>query len=179
MALVLGKFIVNKTINDANNALVREMTLNAIENLIEKLSPQINRIQDMYDTYWFVKDQDEEFAGQLWSLLCNLKDRNNDYRVNIDSYFGFGINSSSTVRLTRYGVSFRIRSMEEKIKAKYNITDKDLRWGKHLLKNYIRDFELDDDLLNTILNELLAFSTHFDAFANKFFESVSNYKIVE
>lgn len=179
MAIVLGNFIVNKTINDTNNALLRDMTINAIEDLIEKLSPQINRIQDIYDTYWFVQTQDAEFADQLWSLLCNLKERNNDYRVNIDSYFGFGINSSSKVRLTRYGVSFSTHSIKEKIKDKYNITDKDISLGKHLLKNYIRDFELDDDLLNTILNELLVFSTHFDALANKFFKSVSNYAIVQ
>lgn len=161
MAIVLGNYVANKTMSVIDATIEHQIKIDTIHTLVKKLDKQVGMANDIYDTYWYIKDNDKEFAEKLWKLLC----RNKIGDININSYLSWGIGTDSYAHLSRHGVNI------------YNCRIKDIYGDKVKLVDYLAHFELDDKILDQIINELKAFLVHFENYANTFFESVSNYKV--
>ena len=89
MAVVLGNYKKSKSILELNAKINRETKLNKIKELVAMLEPQIQTCQDIYDTYYHIQGVDEEFAKNLWRLLC----RNKVGEIDINSYFSCMMNT--------------------------------------------------------------------------------------
>lgn len=177
MAVVLGNFELNKSIKETCVKTKRTMQIQEIENLINKLENQVYLAEDIYDTYFYVKKQDANFAKKLWSVLCNIEKRNTDVYINVNSYFAFGIGYNRKVHLSRFGVSYINTNIKEDIFDQYGLCENEMASGEVMLKDYIRDFHIKDDEIEHILTELNKFLNHFDKYAQKFFDCVSNYQV--
>lgn len=172
MAVVLGNYVANKTMSVIDATIEHQIKIDTIKSLVKKLDKQVGMANDIYDTYWYIKDNDKEFAEKLWKLLC----RNKIGDIDINSYLSWGIGTDSYARISRYGVNIYNCRIKDKILLLHN-NEKELGWGKVMLVDYLAHFELDDKILDQIINELKAFLKYFENYANTFFESVSNYKV--
>lgn len=173
MAVVLGNYEKSKSILNLNEKINRETKLNKIKELVAMLEPQIQTCQDIYDTYYHIQGIDEEFAKKLWRLLC----RNKVGKIDINSYFSWGIGIGGYVHLSKYGVCIMHQTINGDFQASYELTDKEIYRGKVLLMTYLEDFEPIGNELDIFIRELESFITHFDNYAKAFFDSVSNYKV--
>lgn len=172
MAVVLGNYVANKTMSVIDATIEHQIKIDTIKSLVKKLDKQVGMANDIYDTYWYIKDNDKEFAEKLWKLLC----RNKIGDIDINSYFAWGIGIGSYAHLSRNGVGIYNYRIKDKLLLLHN-NEKELGWGKVMLVDYLAHFELDDKILDQIINELKAFLKYFENYANTFFESVSNYKV--
>ena len=172
MAVVLGNYVANKTISVIDATIEHQIKIDTIKTLVKDLDKQVEMANDIYDTYWYIKDNDKEFANKLWNLLC----RNKIGDIDINSYFSWGIGIGSYAHISRYGVNIYNCRIKDKLLLLHN-DEKGLYRGKVMLIDYIANFELDDKILDQIINELKAFLAHFNDYAQTFFECVSNYKV--
>lgn len=172
MAVVLGNYVANKTISVIDATIEHQIKIDTIKSLVKKLDKQVGMANDIYDTYWYIKDNDKEFAEKLWKLLC----RNKIGDIDINSYFSWGIGVGSYAHISKYGVNIYNYRIKDKLLLLHN-NEKELGWGKVMLVDYLAHFELDDKIIDQIINELKAFLKYFENYANTFFESVSNYKV--
>ena len=172
MAVVLGNYVAKKTMSAIGATIERQIKIDTIKSLVKKLDKQVGMANDIYDTYWYIKDNDKEFAEKLWKLLC----RNKIGNININSYLSWGIGIGSYAYISRHGVNIYNCRIKDKLLLLHN-DEKELYRGKVMLVDYIANFELDDTILDQIIDELKAFICHFENYANTFFESVSNYKV--
>lgn len=172
MAVVLGNYVANKTMSVIDATIEHQIKIDTIKSLVKKLDKQVGMANDIYDTYWYIKDNDKEFAEKLWKLLC----RNKIGDIDINSYFSWGIGVGSYAHISKYGVNIYNCRIKDKLLLLHN-NEKELGWGKVMLVDYLAHFELDDKILDQIINELKAFLKYFENYANTFFESVSNYKV--
>ena len=172
MAVVLGNYVANKTISVIDATIEHQIKIDTIKTLVKDLDKQVEMANDMYDTYWYIKDNDKEFANKLWNLLC----RNKIGDIDINSYFSWGIGIGSYAHISRYGVNIYNCRIKDKLLLLHN-DEKELYRGKVMLLDYIAHFDLDDKIIDQIIRELKAFLVHFNDYANTFFECVSNYKV--
>lgn len=172
MAVVLGNYVENKTMSVIETTIEHQIKIDTIKTLVKKLDKQVGMANDIYDTYWFIKDQDAEFAEKLWKLLC----RNKIGNIDVNSYYNWGIYHSGYAHISRHGVNIYNCRIKDQLLLLHN-NEKDLYRGKVMLVDYLAHFELDDKILDLIISELKAFIYHFENYANTFFESVSNYKV--
>lgn len=172
MAVVLGNYVANKTISVIDATIEHQIKIDTIKSLVKKLDKQVGMANDIYDTYWYIKDNDKEFAEKLWKLLC----RNKIGDIDINSYFSWGIGVGSYAHISKYGVNIYNYRIKDQLLLLHN-NEKELVWGKVMLVDFLAHFELDDKILDQIINELKAFLKYFENYANTFFESVSNYKV--
>lgn len=174
MAVVLGNYVANKTMSVIDATIEHQIKIDTIKSLVKKLDKQVGMANDIYDTYWYIKDNDKEFAEKLWKLLC----RNKIGDIDINSYFSWGIGVGSYAHISKYGVNIYNYRIKDKLLLLHN-NEKELVWGKVMLVDFLAHFELDDKIIDQIINELKAFLKYFENYANTFFESVSNYKVKE
>lgn len=172
MAVVLGNYVANKTMSVIDANIEHQIKIDTIHTLVKKLDKQVEMASNIYDTYWFIKDNDKEFAEKLWDLLC----RNKIGNIDINSYFAWGIGIGSYAHLSRNGVGIYNCRIKDNLLLLHN-DEKGLYRGKVKLVDYIANFKLDYKILDQIINELKTFLVHFENYANTFFESVSNYKV--
>ena len=173
MAVVLGNYKKSKSILELNAKINRETKLNKIKELVAMLEPQIQTCQDIYDTYYHIQGVDEEFAKNLWRLLC----RNKVGEIDINSYFSWGIGIGGYVHLSKYGICIMHQTINGDFQASYELNDKEIYRGKVLLTTYLEDFVPTEEQLDKFICELESFITHFDNYAKVFFDSVSNYEV--
>ena len=172
MAVVLGNYVANKTISVIDATIEHQIKIDTIKKLVNNLDKQVEMANNIYDTYWYIKDNDEEFAEKLWKLLC----RNKIGDIDINSYFAWRIGIGGYAHLSRNGVGIYNCRIKDQLLPLHN-NEKELYRGKVMLLDYIAHFDLEYKILDQIISELKAFICHFENYANTFFESVSNYKV--
>ena len=175
MAVILGQYKVNKELDTLDKAIALDAKMDKLLNLIEMAKPLENLAEDIYDTYWHLKRNDSEFAEKLWHLLCK-KDIG---QIDINSYFSWGIWFGGYVHLSKHGLCIKHRTLNDIFQNKYGLSEEEIYRGKVSLTDYIEDFSLTEKLLDIFIEELESFIKYFPLYAKRFFESVSQYKIVE
>lgn len=173
MAVVLGHFNENKAFKMMNDSIAYNVKKETIKNLILALDEQVKMAQDIYDTYHYLENNDKEFARRLWHLLC----RNKIAKIDINSYFAWHVGIGGYAMLSRYGVSIYNQRIKQPLMIKCNLTEKELYRGKASLDYFINVFNLTEETLDKIINELQVFLISFKQYADDFFQSVSSYNV--
>ena len=173
MAVVLGNFNENKSVKMMKENVAHKIKLETISKLIVALEEQVEMAQDIYDTYYYIKDNDENFSKELWNLLC----KNKVAKIDINSYFAWKIGYGGYIMLSRHGVSVYHQEIKEQLMTDYRLTEKELYSGKVLLEDYLMEYNVSDDILDRMIEDLQVFVVSFKQYANDFFNSVSSYKV--
>lgn len=175
MGIRLGNFQENKSIKEMSKNISRDIRLATIKEMISKMDNHIQMACDIYDTYYYIKVTDSNFADKLWKLLVTNRIEN----ININSYWAWSIGYNSYVLLSEYGVGVYNQSIRNSLMEYYSLEENDLYRGKALLSDYINDFSVTDEILDKIIGELTILLVNFEKYANDFFQSVSSYRIVK
>lgn len=173
MAVILGNFNENKNLKLLKENVAHNIKLETIKKLISELEPQIKMAQDIYDTYHHISKIDGEFADRLWTLLC----RNKVNGIRINSYFSWEIGYENYALLSRHGVGAYHQYYREKIMERFGLSQEDIYRGKASLEVFIENFDISDEILDKIIEELQVFITSFKKYADDFFSSVSAYNV--
>lgn len=173
MAVILGNFNENKKLKEIKENVAHNFKLQTIKELISELEPQIKLAQDIYDTYYHISDIDGEFANRLWKLLC----RNKVNGISINSYFSWEIGYEYYVLLSRHGVGVYKQYYREEIMERFGLSQEDVYRGKASLEVFLEKFDISDEILDKIIEELQVFITSFKKYADDFFSSVSAYNV--
>ena len=174
MAVRLGNFGVNKSINEISNTISIESKKQKLFVLIKMAQVQVELAKDIYDTYFHIKQVDESFAKQLWKLLC----KRDIEGIDINSYFSWTIGCGGNVYISRFGVSFYGCRYKEKLLEWFEVDDeKELYRGRIMLFDVVSEFELTENELDKFIEELEILIKHFSTYADRFFKSVSSYKV--
>jgi hypothetical protein len=173
MAVVLGYFNENKLLKIMTENVGYKVKVETIHNLILTLEEQVEMAQDIYDTYYYIKDNDENFSKELWKLLC----RNKVANIDINSYFAWKIGYDGYVMLSRYGVSVHHQSIKNDLMIKFGLDEKQIYRGRALLADYIVCANFKDNVLDRMIEDLQTFVVSFKQYADDFFNSVSSYKV--
>ena len=173
MAIVLGNFAKSKEIKEMAEKTSYNAKKTQLLSLIEMAEPIVQRAKDIVDTYFFIKCEDEDFADKLWKLLI----RNKVGNIDLNSYFSWRIGYGS-IHFSRYGVSYIDSNRRDELSDYYAKDYKDIYRGCILLSDYLNDFPTTEKNLDTYIEELTGLITHFDKYADDFFDSVSNYNVV-
>lgn len=175
MAVILGNFNENKNLKLIKENVAHNIKLETIKRLISELEPQIKMAQDIYDTYHHIERVDGEFAKKLWTLLC----RNRVNGIHINSYFSWEIGYENYALLSRHGVGAYHQYYREKLMKCFGLSEYDLYRGKAPLEVFLEKFDINDEILDKIIEELQVFITSFKKYADDFFSSVSAYNVRE
>lgn len=173
MAIVLGNFNENKSVKMMRENVAYKIKLETISNLILALEEQVEMAQDIYDTYYYIKSNDEKFSKELWNLLC----KNKIAKIDINSYFAWKIGYGGYVMLSRHGVSVYHQEIKEQLMTDYRLTEKEIFRGYALLEVYLKSCYLRDDILDRMIEDLQVFLISFKQYAKDFFDSVSAYQV--
>lgn len=173
MAVILGNFNENKKLKEIKENVAHNFKLQTIKELISELEPQVKLAQDIYDTYHHISKIDGEFANRLWTLLC----RNKVNGISINSYFSWEIGYENYVLLSRHGVGVDKQYYREKIMERFGLSQEDVYRGKASLEVFLEKFDISDEILDKIIEELQVFLTSFKKYADDFFSSVSAYNV--
>lgn len=173
MAIVLGNFNANKSVKMMRESVSYKIKLETISKLIVALEEQVEMAQDIYDTYYYIKDNDENFSKELWSLLC----KNKVAKIDINSYFAWKIGYGGYIMLSRHGVSVYHQEIKEQLMTEYRLTEKELFRGYALLEVYLKSNYVSNDILDRMIEDLQVFLLYFKQYANDFFNSVSAYQV--
>lgn len=173
MAVVLGNFNENKSVKMMKENVAHKIKLETIYNLILTLEEQVEMAQDIYDTYCYIRVNDENFSKELWRLLC----RNRVSKIDINSYFAWKIGYGGYVMLSKNGVSIYHQDIKEMLMTDFCLTEKELYSGKVLLEDYLMEYNVSDDILDRMIEDLQVFVVSFKQYADDFFNSVSSYKV--
>lgn len=174
----LGNYDENKMLDCLKQKVAQNVKLTTIRELVSNMDGLVQLANDIYDTYIYIRKDDDKFAKQLWNLLC----RNRARHIDINSYFAWGAIGSdeylcSHVYLSRYGVSIYHQSIKDQLMGHFGCDEKDLYRGKALLLEYLDNYYVEDKILDKIIEELQVLITSFETYANDFFNSVSAYKV--
>ena len=174
----LGNYDENKMLDCLKQKVAQNVKLTTIRELVDNMDGLVQLAKDIYDTYCYIRKDDNEFAKQLWNLLC----RNRARHIDINSYFAWGAIGSdeylcSHVYLSRYGVSIYHQSIKDQLMGHFGCDEKDLYRGKALLLEYLDNYYVEDRILDKIIEELQVLIASFETYANDFFNSVSAYKV--
>ena len=173
MAVVLGNFNENKSVKMMKENVAHKIKLETIHNLILALEEQVEIAQDIYDTYHYIVFKDENFGNELWKLLC----RNKISKIDINSYFAWQIGYGGYVMLSRHGVSVYHQDIKEKLMTDFGLREIDIYRGNAQLKEYLERYNVSDEILDKMIEDLQVFVISFKQYANDFFNSVSSYKV--
>ena len=129
----LGNYDENKMLDCLKQKVAQNVKLTTIRELVSNMDGLVQLANDIYDTYCYIRKDDNEFAKQLWNLLC----RNRARHIDINSYFAWGAIGSdeylcSHVYLSRYGVSIYHQSIKDQLMGHFGCDEKDLYRGKAL-----------------------------------------------
>lgn len=174
MSVKLGNFVKNKNLEVLKSSIAYETKMNTIKGIISNMDNLVELANDIYDTYYYIKKIDKDFAEKLWRLLCR-----NDNEININSYFSWGAKIGCYVYLSRYGVAIYNSSIKDDLMYYYECDEKELYRGKALLLDYLETRILNEKILDEILENLSTLCSNFESYANTIFNSVSEYKIQE
>ena len=174
----LGNYDENKMLDCLKQKVAQNVKLTTIRELVSNMDGLVQLANDIYDTYIYIRKDDDKFAKQLWNLLC----RNRARHIDINSYFAWGAIGSdeylcSHVYLSRYGVSIYHQSIKDQLMGHFGCDEKDLYRGKALLLEYLDNYYVEDRILDKIIEELQVLIASFETYANDFFNSVSAYKV--
>ena len=174
----LGNYDENKMLDCLKQKVAQNVKLTTIRELVDNMDGLVQLAKDIYDTYIYIRKDDDKFAKQLWNLLC----RNRARHIDINSYFAWGAIGSdeclcSHVYLSRYGVSIYHQSIKDQLMGHFGCDEKDLYRGKALLLEYLDNYYVEDKILDKIIEELQVLIASFETYANDFFNSVSAYKV--
>ena len=178
MAIRLGNYTENKMLDCVKQKVAHQAKIDTIKGLVANTDNLVQLANDIYDTYFYIRKDDDKFAEQLWELLC----RNRANRIRINSYFAWGAVGSDSLLcshayISRYGVSIYHQSIKCQLMGHFGCNEKDLCRGKALLLDYLKVADLDDNVLDKIIEELQVFIASFETYANDFFNSVSAYNV--
>ena len=173
MAVILGNYNENKRLDCVKNNTAHNVKLTTIKELVSNMDDLVQLANDIYDTYIYIRKDDDKFAKQLWHLLC----RNRANGIEINSYFSWGAKIGSHAYLSIYGVAIYHQSIKEKLIDHYGCDEKDLYRGKALLLDYLDNYYVNDETLDKIIEELQVLIASFKTYATDFFNSVSAYKV--
>lgn len=173
MAIVLGNFNENKSVKMMRESVSYKIKLETISKLIVALEEQVEMAQDIYDTYYYIKDNDENFSKELWNLLC----KNKVAKIDINSYFAWKIGYGGYIMLSRHGVSVYHQAIKEQLMTNYRLTEQELFRGYALLEVYLKNNYVSDNILDRMIEDLQVFLLYFKQYANDFFNSVSAYQV--
>ena len=178
MAIKLGNYNESKRLYYVKQKVAHQSKIDIIKGLVDNMDGLVQLANDIYDTYCYIRKDDNEFAKQLWNLLC----RNRARHIDINSYFAWGAIGSdeylcSHVYLSRYGVSIYHQSIKDQLMGHFGCDEKDLYRGKALLLEYLDNYYVEDKILDKIIEELQVLIASFETYANDFFNSVSAYKV--
>ena len=173
MAVILGNYNENKRLDCVKNNTAHNVKLTTIKELVSNMDDLVQLANGIYDTYIYIRKDDDKFAKQLWHLLC----RNRANGIEINSYFSWGAKIGSHAYLSIYGVAIYHQSIKEKLIDHYGCDEKDLYRGKALLLDYLDNYYVNDETLDKIIEELQVLIASFKTYATDFFNSVSAYKV--
>lgn len=172
MAIVLGNFAKSKELKEMAERTSYNAKMTQLMSLIEMAEPIAQRAKDIVDTYRFVEKEDKDFSDKLWKLLI----RNKVGGVDVNSYFSWRIGHGS-VHFSRYGISYISSDKRDALEDYCGEDCKEIYRGCILLKDYIKDFPPTEADLDSFIKQLEGLITHFNKYADDFFESVSNYNV--
>ena len=173
MAVRLGNYNENKRLDCVKNNTAHNVKLTTIKELVSNMDGLVQLAKDIYDTYCYIRKDDDKFAKQLWRLLC----RNRANGIEINSYFAWSAKIGGYAYLSRYGVSIYNSSIQGTLKKHFGFTEQELYSGKALLLDYLDNCDVEDRILDKIIEELQVLIASFETYANDFFNSVSAYKV--
>ena len=169
----LGNYDENKMLDCLKQKVAQNVKLTTIRELVDNMDGLVQLANDIYDTYCYIRKDDNEFAKQLWKLLC----RNRVNGIDINSYGAWGAKIGSHVHLSIYGVSIYHQSIEKELIDHFGCDKEDLYRGKALLLDYLDNCDVEDRILDKIIEELQVLIASFETYANDFFNSVSTYNV--
>lgn len=176
MAIKLGNYNQSKALKEMKEKIAHNAKIETINKMIVMLEEQVELVCDIYDTYHYIKNTDGEFAEKLWHLLI----AKNKYEFDLNSYFSWRIGYCSYAMLSIYGVSIYNSDIKSSLIKVFNVNDeKDIYRGKIMLKDYLEKCYVSDEILDRMIEDLQVFLSNFKQYADKFFNSVSSYSIVE
>ena len=175
MAIRLGNYNQSKALKEMKENIAHNAKIETINKMIVMLEEQVKTACDIYDTYYYIKRSDEEFVKKLWNLLVTK----NEYDIRINSYFSWEIGYGGYAMLSIYGVSIYHQVIRNTLIKDFNVDEKDLYRGKIMLKDYLEKYYVSDEILDKMIEDLQVFLSNFNSYADKFFNSVSSYNIVE
>ena len=173
MAVILGNYNENKRLDCVKNNTAHNVKLTTIKELVANMDGLVQLANDIYDTYIYIRKDDDKFAKQLWRLLC----RNRANGIEINSYFAWSAKIGGYAYLSRYGASIYNSSIQGTLKKHFGFTEQELYSGKALLLEYLDNYYVEDKILDKIIEELQVLIASFETYANDFFNSVSAYKV--
>ena len=173
MAVILGNYNENKRLDCVKNNTAHNVKLTTIKELVSNMDGLVQLAKDIYDTYCYIRKDDDKFAKQLWRLLC----RNRANGIEINSYFAWSAKIGGYAYLSRYGASIYNSSIQGTLKKHFGFTEQELYSGKALLLDYLDNCDVEDRILDKIIEELQVLIASFETYANDFFNSVSAYKV--
>jgi hypothetical protein len=173
MAVILGNFNENKKLKEIKENVAHNFKLQTIKRLISELEPQVEIAKDIYDTFCYIKNIDNEFAKKLWKSLC----RNNANGIDINSYFSWQVGYGHYALLSRHGVGVCHQDIRDKLMDRFGLSEFDVYHGKAPLDVFVSEFDVKDEILDKIIEDLQVFITSFKKYADDFFSSVSTYSV--
>lgn len=175
MAIRLGNYNQSKALKEMKENIAHNAKIETINKMIVMLEEQVKLACDIYDTFYYIKRSDKEFSDKLWSLLVSK----NEYNIRINSYFSWEIGFGGYAMLSIYGVSIYHQLIKDTLIKDFYADEKDLYRGKVMLKDYLEKYYVSDGILDKMIEDLQVFLSNFKQYAEKFFNSVSSYSIVE
>ena len=169
----LGNYDENKMLDCLKQKVAQNVKLTTIRELVDNMDGLVQLAKDIYDTYCYIRKDDDKFAKQLWRLLC----RNRANGIEINSYFAWSAKIGGYAYLSRYGASIYNSSIQGTLKKHFGFTEQELYSGKALLLDYLDNCDVEDRILDKIIEELQVLIASFETYANDFFNSVSAYKV--
>ena len=169
----LGNYDENKMLDCLKQKVAQNVKLTTIRELVGNMDGLVQLANDIYDTYIYIRKDDDKFAKQLWHLLC----RNRANGIEINSYFSWSARIGGYAYISRYGVSIYNSSIQGTLKKHFGFTEQELYSGKALLLDYLYNCDVEDRILDKIIEELQVLIASFETYANDFFNSVSAYKV--
>ena len=169
----LGNYDENKMLDCLKQKVAQNVKLTTIRELVGNMYGLVQLANDIYDTYIYIRKDDDKFAKQLWHLLC----RNRANGIEINSYFSWSARIGGYAYISRYGVSIYNSSIQGTLKKHFGFTEQELYSGKALLLDYLDNCDVSDIILDKIIEELQVLIASFETYANDFFNSVSAHKV--
>ena len=169
----LGNYDENKMLDCLKQKVAQNVKLTTIRELVDNMDGLVQLANDIYDTYIYIRKDDDKFAKQLWHLLC----RNRANGIEINSYFAWSAKIGGYAYISRYGVSIYNSSIQGTLKKHFGFTEQELYSGKALLLDYLDNCDVEDRILDKIIEELQVLIASFETYANDFFNSVSTYNV--
>ena len=173
MAIKLGNYNESKRLYYIKQKVAHQSKIDIIKGLVANMDSLVQLANDIYDTYIYIRKDDDKFAKQLWNLLC----RNRANGIEINSYFAWSAKIGGYAYISRYGASIYNSSIQGTLKKHFGFTEQELYSGKALLLEYLDNCDVEDRILDKIIEELQVLIASFETYANDFFNSVSAYKV--